>query len=138
MRIFSVSIAVLSLGFAVILPRSGPALAASAHHRVAVPFAPVVVEWFSTTHPRVDQREVVFARLLNNNKPVRGARLSATVRINKAVIARMTGGTTNHKGMAQATFKVPAAARGRLVTVTVSFRYRGHTYIGRNDLKVRS
>jgi hypothetical protein len=101
-----------------------------------MPFAPVVIEWFSTVRPSVGQREVVFVRFVNNNKPVSGAQLKATLRLGKQTLGVAHGSTTDRAGKAQASFIVPAAARGKMLRVVVSLSYKRHTYRGRNDLRI--
>jgi hypothetical protein len=110
----------------------------TAMQRSSASFAPVVIESFSLVHPKAGQHALVLVRFVNNNRPVAGARLTATVRIGKRTLMTLHGNATNRKGKAQAGFTVPAAARGKTVRVQVSLTYKGHTYLGRNDIKVQS
>lgn len=120
---------------AAMLPHGGIASAASVSQPSAF-FSPVVIESFSLSHPRVGQREVVHTQLLNNKKPVAGAHLAATIYLGKKVLMVVHGTTTNSQGKAQASFKVPSAAKGKTLRASVILTYGKHKAIGRNDIKV--
>lgn len=100
-------------------------------------FAPAIVEWFSAIHPKAGQHVFVYARFVNNNKPVPGARLTATLRLGRHNLKTVHGTMTGRKGVARAAFGVPGAAKGKSLRVVATLSYKGKTYQGRNDLKVR-
>lgn len=125
-----------ALGSAALAPLQGVS-AAPASRASTRSFAPVVVESFSAAHPRVGQHLAVNVRFLNNNRPVAGAHLTATLHLGKKSLETVHGSTTDRKGNAHAGFTVPKAARGKTLRVSVSLSYKGHTYPGRDDLKVQ-
>ena len=135
------SLAIALLAAALASPASAPLCdvsAATVSGSSTRSFAPVVVESFSVAHPRAGQHVVVNVRFLNNNRPVAGARLSATLRLGKKILETVHGSTTDRNGNAHAGFAVPKSASGKTLRVAVSLSYRGRTYPGRDDLKVQA
>jgi hypothetical protein len=137
MRIRPFLAAATLLSLSGVVSAQGVSASTAASHRVSASFAPVVIESFSVLHPKVGQHVAVLVRFVNNNRPVAGARLTATIRVGKHTLMTVHGAPTNKSGKASAPFTVPGAARGKTVRVLVSMKYKGHAYAGRNDLKVR-
>lgn len=135
-RLAKISLAgVLLIGMAALKTGTIDAHAATAQ-RASSSFSPVVIERFSLPSPKVGQEETVYAQLLNHDKPVKGARLVATVYTGKHRLAVVHGSTTDAKGQAEAQFRIPSSARGSSLRVTVALTHRQYTIHGRDDLRV--
>jgi hypothetical protein len=119
-------------------PRGTSVRAASRAQAVLTTIRPVVIEWFAIIHPRVGQRETVYAQLLNVKTPVQGAQLSARVLLGKKLLAWKTGTVTNAHGKASAKFRVPKSWRGKKLLVPVGLKYKGKVYVGQHALLVKS
>jgi hypothetical protein len=120
---------------AVLCPQAS---AAGSPPRPPAAFAPSIVEWFSAINPRPGKHMFVYARFVNNNKPVPGARLTVTLRLGAHSLGTVHGTMTGRKGIARAAFTVPASAGGKSLRVVTTLSYKGQKYQGRNDLKVRA
>jgi hypothetical protein len=105
-------------------------------HRSAAAFAPVVVEWFSKAAPRPGESVTLFVRYLNNNKPIQGAQLKATVKRDSTVLLKLEGNTTSAKGLARAKFRVPAHTAGQTLLVPVTMTYQGQITHAKGALRV--
>jgi hypothetical protein len=130
---------VMAACLAAALPLQGVAAASGAHTSARAPaaiFSPVIIEWFSTMHPHAGQSDVVFVRMLDGNKPVPGARLTAWLLLGKRALLSVHGTTTDSKGQAKASFKVPSTVAGKSVKVQAILTYKGEKYPGMNTLRV--
>jgi|SRR5947209_14555396 len=141
MRLLAIAASITGLGVAGLLPVQGAAasgLPASPPQSRAASFAPVVIEWFSVVQPRSGQSLTVFSRFVNNNKPIPGAQMAATLTVGTQALGNVRGNATNAKGVARATFTVPQAASGKTLRVSVTLTYKKHTYKGVDTVEVEA
>jgi hypothetical protein len=125
----------LTIGLALSAGVPHAANAAISSHARQASMPPIVATWFSNLHARVGLRESVYVQVMQGKQNLAGARLSVTITYAKHAL-KLKGTTTDKHGMARASFTVPRQARGATLRALTTVSYRGHQYLGSNQVKV--
>lgn len=97
--------------------------------------APVVATSFSNLRPSPGQQEMVKVQFFKGRQHLAGGKLSATVTYGSHAV-RLKGGSTNKQGLASVAFTVPKVKKGTVLHATTTVAYKGHRYMGSNQVTV--